>query len=69
MNFRQIIFVPHENIEKHFRTPSWVLHFCKKSKISQIVDKKAKIVNIYSLKGFNNMSYIVQCKNDRRSIL
>ena len=29
--------------------PPWVLHFCKRSKISLILDKEVKIANIYSL--------------------
>ena len=53
MKFRQNIFVTHENTEKHFRTPP--PEFCIKSKISQILDKKVKIVNIYSLYGFNDV--------------
>ena len=50
MKLRQKILVLHDNTEKNFRTPPpWVLHFCKKSKISQILDKEVKIANIYSL--------------------
>ena len=48
MKFRQNIFVPHENTEKNFRTPL-SFAFLQKSKISQILDKKVKIANIYSL--------------------
>ena len=57
MKFRQNIFVPHENIENNFRTPTPPLSFpfFKKSKISQILDKKVKIVNIYSLYGFDDV--------------
>ena len=57
MKFRQKMFLPHENTEKNFRTlPSpRVLHFCKRSRISQILDKKVKIANIYSLSGFNDV--------------
>ena len=71
MKFRQIISVPHENIEKYFRFP--LPEFCifaKKSKISQILDKKVKIVNINSLQGFNDVRpYTIQIENDRGPIL